>query len=173
MDSYAFTPNVEMNELCDRYGASVFRRCLQILGNPTEAEDAAQEIFMTILTKGSSFRHESQPSTWIYRVTTNHCLNILRAKKRRQKREQSDAVKGWMGRSQQGPQEIVETQHTVARFLDSLDELSQQLFIYRFVDGLTQTEIEKVTGKSRRTIGKKLKKINLLLQSHLEHGVSE
>ena len=97
----------------------------------------------------------------------------MRAKKRRQKREQSDDVKGWMGRTHQGPQEIVETQHTVARFLDELDELSQQLFIYRFVDGLTQTEIEKVTGKSRRTIGKKLKKINLLLQSHLEHGVSE
>jgi len=144
----------------------VLRRCHQILGNETEAEDAAQDIFLIILQKGGSFRGEAAASTWIYRVTTNHCLNVMRSRKRRKSREESEFVENWMDKPTAHPVALLEARRRYNRVMEDLDEFSQQLFIYRFVDGLSQTELESITGKSRRTIGKRLAKITQVVESH-------
>ncbi|MFL5393626.1 MAG: RNA polymerase sigma factor, partial [Myxococcales bacterium] len=61
-------------EICRRYAGSILRRARGILDDPAEAEDAAQEILLAVMTKGSQFRGASDPGTWIYRLTTNLCL---------------------------------------------------------------------------------------------------
>jgi RNA polymerase sigma-70 factor, ECF subfamily len=170
LDSYAYSIDSELTDVCRQYGASVLRRCHQILGNETEAEDAAQDIFLTILKKGGSFRGDSAVSTWIYRVTTNHCLNVIRSRKRRKSREESDGVENWMDKPTAHPAALLEARRQYDCVMEELDAFSQQLFIYRFVDGLSQTELESITGKSRRTIGKKLKKITQVVESHSQRS---
>jgi RNA polymerase sigma-70 factor (ECF subfamily) len=55
-------------------------------GNMSEAEDLTQEIFIKLLGKAGSFRGESQFTSWLYRLTTNHVLMYFRQRVRRRER---------------------------------------------------------------------------------------
>ncbi len=69
-----------------RYQERVFRLLLRMLGDRAEAEDLAQEVFISIFKAIEGFRGESQLSTWVYRVAANHCRNRIKylARRRRQ-----------------------------------------------------------------------------------------
>lgn len=56
----------------------VYRLCRSVLGNDHAAEDAAQEVFLRIFEKLKTFDGRCRLSTWIYRLTVNHCLNWRR-----------------------------------------------------------------------------------------------
>jgi RNA polymerase sigma-70 factor, ECF subfamily len=146
-------------EVCRRYAGSILRRARGILGDPAEAEDAAQEILLLVMTKGNQFRGASDPGTWIYRVTTNLCLNRLREGRRRSAREQRPEASSWLGWAPADPYERFEARATLHAILARLDGLAQQVFVYRFLDGMDQEEIAVATGKSRRTVGKRLREI--------------
>ena len=65
----------------DVYNANrelVRRLCLRMLRDPTEAEDAAQDVFLCVLLKLHTFRGESALSSWLYRLTTNLVLMRFR-----------------------------------------------------------------------------------------------
>ena len=59
----------------------VYRICLRMLRDPVEAEDAAQDVFVCLLRKISTFKGESAFSSWLYRLTENSVLMRLRKKK--------------------------------------------------------------------------------------------
>jgi RNA polymerase sigma-70 factor (ECF subfamily) len=52
-----------------------------MLGTQQDAEDALQEIFLKVFDRIKNYRGDSAFSTWLYRMTTNHCLDILRRRK--------------------------------------------------------------------------------------------
>lgn len=56
----------------------VHRHCLSLLGNPTDAADATQEVFLRVTRSVLGFRGESAFGTWLHRVTVNVCLTALR-----------------------------------------------------------------------------------------------
>jgi RNA polymerase sigma factor (sigma-70 family) len=53
----------------------VYRLALRMLAHPEDAQDAAQEILIKVITHLSSFRKESDFMTWVYRISANHLLN--------------------------------------------------------------------------------------------------
>jgi RNA polymerase sigma-70 factor (ECF subfamily) len=59
----------------------VFRVAGRLLGCHAEAEDASQQIFLRLHQKIASFDGRSSFSTWLYRVATNHCLNLLKGRR--------------------------------------------------------------------------------------------
>ena len=63
----------------DHY-SRVYKLCLKILRDPTDAEDAAHNVFVHLATRLSSFRGESSFTTWIHRITVNYVLGTLRPK---------------------------------------------------------------------------------------------
>ena len=159
---------IDLAEVCRRYGASVLRRCGGILGDADEAQDAAQEVFALILTRQSQFRGESDLGTWIYRITTNRCLNRLRGDRRREARDQQGEA--WAGLPPANPYQHYALKEGLGQLLTRLDSLGQEILIYRYLDGMTQVEIAAATGKSRRTVGKRLSKIDALLARIGEEG---
>ena len=150
-------------ELCRRYGSGVLRRCQAILGERAEAEDAAQEVFLTVMLKGQQFRHDAAVSTWLYRVTTNLCLNRLRSQKRRNAREASDPVVAWSDVAPADPYELYSCKAFLERIAQELDELGQAVFVYRYLDGMSLEEIALTTGKARRTVTKKLRTVEAVV----------
>lgn len=150
---------MDVEEICRRFGASILRRCGLLLGDPDEAQDATQEILMLIMRKSSQVNDAAAIGTWIYRLTTNHCLNHLRTKQRRAVRECSEDVADWQRGATPCPYSrylLKDALHSITR---ELDDLGQQIFVYRYFDGMTQEEIATLTQKSRRTVGKRLGKI--------------
>lgn len=66
------------NRLVLKYQNRVFNLCYRFLGDPDEAEDMAQEVFMTVHKSLKKFRGDSLFSTWLFRITVNHCKNRLK-----------------------------------------------------------------------------------------------
>jgi RNA polymerase sigma-70 factor (ECF subfamily) len=73
---------VALEELFNRYRNQVFSLAYRMTGNPSDAEDLCQEIFLQVMRKIGSFEGRSSFSTWLYRVAMNRSRDYLRRKKR-------------------------------------------------------------------------------------------
>lgn len=67
------------------YEKKVLNMCWYILQNKEEAEDATQEVFLTIYQSISKFKGDAKLSTWIHRITLNKCLEYIRKAKRKKR----------------------------------------------------------------------------------------
>ena len=84
---------MELETLVDRYGSTLLRAALAILGDPYEAEDAVQDAFLRWLEKRPAFRDEGHQRAWLLTVTANGCKSRLRARKRHPTQELLDACR--------------------------------------------------------------------------------
>ena len=137
----------EFDALFERYGPMVFRRASYLLGNRDDAEEATQEVFIRALKSRERFEKRSEVSTWLYRITTNYCLNLIRNRKRR--RELFEEHVAPPAPIAPAPQKML----LVRQILAEVEEDIAQAAIYVFVDGLTHQEASEVLGVSRRTVG--------------------
>ena len=71
-------------ELVRRHRLGTYRVALRMLGDEDDAEDATQEAFLQAWRNLDGFRADAAFSTWMYRIVTNRCLNMLRARRRTQ-----------------------------------------------------------------------------------------
>lgn len=150
----AGAPQAELRELYQRYGASVFSRCAYVLRDRTKAEDAMQDVFAKALTHYASFRAEASPLTWLIKIATHHCLNVLRAERA-----------GWHARFERetrsraevdgGPQ-VFEMRDLVAKMLSRVDQETQTVAIHYHVDEMTLEEVAALLGRSVPTVRKRL-----------------
>src|SRR5689334_22506676 len=74
-------------ELVETHRDRVFNITYRMLGDRAEAEDVAQEVFISVFKTIETFREEAKFSTWLYRVTVNHCKNRIKYLARRRDRD--------------------------------------------------------------------------------------
>ena len=164
----------EVEALFRTYGPLVRRRARSILGNEAEADDAAQEVFVKVLARLSEFRGESQPSTWLYRITTNLCLNRIRDDKRHRGRLEEIGTARQANLSAErpvtgGPEARIALQVMLQRLPVDLAEVA----VYYHVDGMEQQEIAVLLGVARRTVGYRLERFREEARKHLELDIPE
>ena len=108
---------------------------------------------MRALQKGSRFRHEASPMSWLYRIMTNHCLNRLRDQGRR-----SRLLRQQMGGGA-GEAEMADGELSLAmrELLRSLPEEVAEVAVYCHVDRMGHDEIAALLGLSPRTIRNRLR----------------
>ena len=143
--------HAEIEALYRTYGPSVRRRARAILGDDQAAEDVMHEVFVTAIQARERFRGEASPMTWMYRIATNRCLNLLRDRSTRARllaREHRDAT------MTSGP--ATEARLVLRRVLDQVPAELCEIAIYYFVDQMNQDEIAAIVGVSRRTVGNRL-----------------
>ena len=71
-----------VDELLGRYQGKIFNLAMSILKNESDAEEAAQDVFMTVIRKADTFQGNSAFYSWMYRICVNTCLMRLRGKRR-------------------------------------------------------------------------------------------
>jgi RNA polymerase sigma-70 factor (ECF subfamily) len=135
-----------VNALYAQYAPVIFRRARALLGRDADAWDAVQEVFMRMLTSGSTFRGEARPMTWVYRITTNTCLNLLRTRRLRE-----PLLTVVPDEPATGTDPVEARQH-LQRWLAHLDERELSIASLLYLDGLTQQEVADTLGLSRKTI---------------------
>ncbi len=150
----AANPHAPLRELYEIYGASVYSRCAFILRDRHKAEDAMQDVFAKALENWDGFRGDASPLTWLTRIATHHCLNLLRGERapwrdrfRRETRARDEAAGG--------PQ-IFENRDLVQRLLARLDPETQAAAIYYHVDEMTLEEVARAIDRSVPTVRKRL-----------------
>ena len=173
-------------ELIDGHRDRVFNITFRMLGNRAEAEDVAQEVFITVFKTIDTFREESKFSTWLYRVAVNHCKNRIKYLSRRHDRDRDEldettnrsvAASGAIGapppsapdRALEGAQLEKLMQEAIA----SLDDDQRVVVVLRDVEDLSIEEICEITGLPDGTVKSRLHRARLVLRKKLQRHVGE
>jgi RNA polymerase sigma-70 factor (ECF subfamily) len=140
----------EIEASFDRYASMVWRRAVAIVGDPAEAEDVVQDVFISALQSAERFERRSEVSTWLYRITTNVALNRLRSRGRHRAKLDAHAATADL----RAPIEA-EPEHRVLvrRLLAAADEREAAAAVYVYVDGMSHQEAAELLGVSKRTVG--------------------
>jgi RNA polymerase sigma-70 factor (ECF subfamily) len=127
-------------EACYRaFGARVRRLCRHLLGRSHDADDATQEVFLKVFERAGQFSGEARFSTWIYRLTVNHCLHLLeRERLRRAEPLPDEAHPVWAAADRSS---AVDDRELAERLLASLGGEQRAVLLLREVEGLDYREI--------------------------------
>lgn len=152
------TPS-ELEEIYKRYSYLVFRRCRDLLGCESEASDAQQEVFLTLLERPEAFQGRSSLGTYLYSTATYVCLGRIRKRAVRDGdwHRRLEEFMAFRGRGAAVDEEFEKRQIWLAVFRE-VDEESRAIALYYYRDGLTQKEIASLTQLSRLTVNQKLKR---------------
>lgn len=166
-------------DLVTAYEKPVYNLCLRMCGNAEDAKDLAQEAFLKAWRGLQFYKFEAAFSTWLYRLTSNVCIDFLRQQKRRpvtsltMQEDQEETNELEVPDRAPLPEEQVlhqETRQVVARAMEQLEEEFRMILTLRVIQDLSYEEIAEImdlkigTVKSRLARARnKLKKI--LLQS--------
>jgi RNA polymerase sigma-70 factor (ECF subfamily) len=138
-------------ELYGRYGPAVYRRCLRLLRDREAARDATQEVFMRLVKDMARLEDRENVLPWIYRVATNHCLNLLRSERHHGDEVPSDGLALASPEGTDYPTRSL-ARHVLAHF----DEGTQAVAIGVLVDGMEHEELARTLGISRKTVERRL-----------------
>jgi RNA polymerase sigma-70 factor, ECF subfamily len=155
-------------ELIDRYKVAVYNLCARMLHDPTEAEDAAQEVFVRAFTQLHSYQSGRRFSTWILSIASHYCIDLLR---RRKPVVDLDTIAFWKQSDQPEPEERAlsgETRDEVRELLTKLPEKYRGVTVLRYWQDLSYEEIAEATGLSVATVKTRLFRARELLAKELE-----
>lgn len=68
-------------QLVQKYQQAVFSTIYRYIGNSDDVQDLAQEVFIKVWRNATKFQGKAKFSTWLYRITANHCINYRRKNK--------------------------------------------------------------------------------------------
>lgn len=163
--------------LVERTQAKVYNLALRLSGSAEDAADLTQEAYLNAWRGLSSFQGESAFSTWLYRLTTNVCIDFLRRERRRQ------AIAGAVSLDDSevdyanlvpdrapSPHEILEGRElkaAISRGLRQLSDEHRQVLVLREVTGLSYAEIAAVLGLEEGTVKSRIARARLALRNIL------
>lgn len=168
-------------ELMRMYQHKVYNLVYRMIGNADEAEEIAQEVFVTVWKAIDGFRGDAKFSTWLYRISANHCKNRMKYLGRRSynatgelneatEREAASAAPTSLRPHLDGPEAVlegIELERAVQDGIAQLDEDHRALVVLRDVEDLSYEEIAKVTGLELGTVKSRLHRARLQLKDFL------
>jgi len=147
--------DAELADLYDRYAPVLFVRCRSILRNDEDAHDAVQETFARVIRNSATFRQQSSPLTWMYKISTNYCLNQIRnSKGRRKKLDDHKGEIGGTGRTEN--REGIEDHGRIMALLEDCDDQTRRCVMHTYFDDCTREETAELVGISVPTVRKRV-----------------
>lgn len=158
-----------------QHSGRLFSLAVRMLGNPADAEDLLQEIFLTAHRKLESFRGESALGTWLYRLAMNQILDHVRSRAARtgQMTDGLDDATLLADASGHRLADRAIARIDLERALAELPEGCRAAFVLHDVEGLEHREVSEVLGIAEGTSKSQVHKARLRLRGLLRrnHGV--
>ena len=143
-------------DLYQKYAPAICAHCLRLLQSSAAARDATQEAFVRVLMCGRIFSNDDDGRRYLYRVSTNVCLNQIY--KLKNHRRAAAFLRAWpsFAGSTEGRHADREF---VAVVLHRCGEAVATVAVMHGVDGMSQVEIAETLGITRRTVFSRLRKV--------------
>jgi len=170
------------NEIVRLYKDKVFSLIYRMLGSRPEAEDVAQEVFITVFKNIESFRGEAKFSTWLLRIAANHSKNRIKHLARRptegadpddvsQLRALPDRPQPPVQARIESPDAMLEaaqTERLMQEAIANLPEDQRLLVVLRDVEEMSYQEIEEITGLPEGTIKSRLHRARMAIKEWVD-----
>ena len=159
-----------------KYEKKVYNLALRYLKNRDDALDLSQEVFIQVYNNLAQFRGDSQFSTWIYRVTYNKCVDMLRKtqKLRRNVVMSTDDENFFETRDRRASieenYEGRETLVTVMKIIDTLPSEQRDVVILRYIKDLSYSQIADVLEIAEGTVKSRLNRARLKIKEQLKES---
>jgi len=136
------------------YGPMVLRRCRSLLVDEELARDAMQEVFVNLVRRANRL-DDRAPSSLLYRMATNQCLNTLRSKRRKPEHLDQEMLERIA--LLDDPAERIGAKWSLARLFSGQKESTRVIAVLHYVDGMTLQEVADEVGMSVSGIRKRLR----------------
>ena len=167
------------SKLIDDFEQKVFATCISFVPNKEDAEDIAQEVFVEVFNSIHKFKGNSKLSTWIYKITTNKCLEFIRKKSSKKRFGFMQSITGNaipMDKTQYFTEmnhpgvllENKEKSETLFKAVNNLPEAQRVVFTLCKIDGKSYEEISEITEKSISSVESLMFRAKKNLQDLLE-----
>ena len=166
-------------ELVRRHEHRIYGLAYRMAGNHSDADDLAQEAFLTAWKAIGSFRRGSSFYTWLYRIAVNASLTFLKKKGRERNRtpfDESLPVAGASRGSASAPEGIsaaVELESRIGEAVGGLPGHFRAAFALVVDQGLSHAEAARVLGCSENTVSWRMHKARRLLRDRLKSFLGE
>lgn len=155
--------NQAYGRLLDEFQQKVFNTCISFVPNQEDAEDIAQDVFVEVFNSISKFKGDSKLSTWIYRITTNKCLEFIRKKNTKKRFGFMQSLLGndipvdrssyFTEFNHPGIQlENKEKNEILFAAINKLPEAQRIVYTLNKIDDLSYQEVSEITQKSISSI---------------------
>ena len=154
----------EIDLLYRRYAPMVMRRCRRMLSDHEQAMDATQEVFIRMMR--FSERLEGQyPSSLLYRMATNVCLNMIRDAGARPAGEPDSAERLAQVASLDDPETVGWARAMLDRIFDREPDSTREMAVMLYMDGMTLEAVARATGLSVSGVRKRMRTLKEKLQN--------
>jgi RNA polymerase sigma-70 factor, ECF subfamily len=145
-------------ELVERFKKKVYFLALDMAGNPVDAEDISQEVFLKVYRSFGTFRKGAKLGSWLYRITYNASIDHLRRKGAAPEAMAAEIIESSGGSEaglpRRGPAdpaadlELRQLQDRIARALDKVSPQEKAVFVLRHYENLMLKDIALSLGLS-------------------------
>lgn len=158
--------------LIHRYENKVYTLCRRMCGNEQDALEAAQDTFLALWRGIGSFRSDAALSTWLYRLTTNACIDHARREKRHGGRISLDDEETGVTLTDPAPQpqealEQQELQRLLREGIAALPAEYRQVLLLRESEQLSYAEIVEITELELGTVKSRISRGRRALRNYL------
>jgi RNA polymerase sigma-70 factor, ECF subfamily len=143
-------------DLYREFAPAIFRFCRRAMPTREDAEDATMEIFMKLRDKLAQYDQSRSFTAWLYKVSANHCWDMLRRRRVRQDKETEDVTEIPLEAPEPNQLEkLIEerTSEEVRRALDKLGLRARMALVMRYYSDMSYDEIADALGVRRAFVG--------------------
>jgi RNA polymerase sigma-70 factor (ECF subfamily) len=142
-----------------RYFPMIREKCRRVLGDPSEAQDLAQETFVRLFQHYPTLALEQRSVTaWIYRTATHLAIDRLRSVEPRPLEQATEASTAGE-HDTRNPETRLSAHTALVRLAKLLPAADMEVLLLSRVDGLTQREIAEVVGSSERSVRRTFRRL--------------
>ncbi len=149
-------------DLYEQHSETVYRTARRITGNEADAEDVLQTVFMRVLSRPDPDLEPLSAEAYFRRAATNAAIDVLR----RRAAHPMTSLDGMIAQPAQETAPLMKER--LRRAIARLDPEDAELFLLRYMEGWSSSELAKQFGIERGTVGSRLFRIRQTLQRVIE-----